>query len=106
MVNFILQFLSQKFDGVLSLFVKASHRVVHVDSESDHDVDSDDHREVVKENEKPSDPYGANDVHVHFDYVQPVVHDHESEQSDEGGEEIVEVHQIVKLRDAGVVGDF
>ena len=92
--------LDEVFPVCLLLLFQTHHSRIHINSESDDNVETDNDAEVVKDDEKVAvDHVASHDIHAHLHDNVPVVDDDEDEERDVGGHQVVKVDQIV------VVGD-
>mmetsp|Transcript_26389 Transcript_26389/g.30904 ORF Transcript_26389/g.30904 Transcript_26389/m.30904 type:complete len:597 (-) Transcript_26389:52-1842(-) len=92
---------------LLLLVFEAAHGCVHIDGKGDDNIQADDDAEIVENHEEVA-VGGASALHVHDhgDNHVPVVDHDEHEERDEGGHQVVEVHQVVVVWDRGVVHDL
>ena len=89
------------------LFFKTLHGGVHVNGESDNDVESDDDAEIVEDNEEVAiDQFAAHNIDTHLHDDIPIIHDNQNEQSDIGRHQIIEVDEVVIVGDGGICDNF
>ena len=95
--------------GAIGLFLllQAINCRVHVDSEGDDNVKSDNDPEVIEDDEKDSVKERASfDINTHLDDDIPIIDNNQDEQRDIRRHQIVEVDQVVVVWDRRVVHDL
>lgn len=92
--------------GFLLLF-ETLHGCVHVNGESDNDVEADDDAEIVEDYEEVAiDQFAAHNVDTHLHDDIPIIDDNQNEQSDIGRHQIIEIDKVVVVGDGGICNNF
>ncbi len=100
-----------KFEQILLVVIffllKSLDSSIHINSEGDNDIESNDDTEVVEDDEVVAVDGGARfDIDAHgYDHV-PVVHHNQDEQRDIRRHQVIEIHQVIVVRDRAVMHDL
>ena len=92
---------------MLFLLVQSTHCIVHIDSKWHKNVDAHYNSKVVKHDKVHSiDLVTTTYINKHLNSYLPVVYNQQYEKGNNRTEQIIEVYQVVELRNTEILEDF